>query len=240
MTQKISHGLAQILFLLAVLTGMALFGALTWADLEASFYFGYGLKGQTHLHLVCPYILTTDETGQVTAYVRNTTDRDLEPRLEVNLSGTLIRTERVQVQTAAGQTVPVRWPVGAGEVVFGHLIIVSVYQFQAFVLPSAAANCGVLYLNIHGLTGGQVLGIALGVSLAGMLAGLVLWSLANRPLKGLAFEQQRGMLFLAAAVALGLLFSLLGWWMASVLAFILSAFMVIILLTRYMLAPGLI
>jgi hypothetical protein len=47
-----------------------------------------------------------------------------------------------------------------------------------------------------------------------------------------------GMVFLSVIVAAGLFLSWIGWWGPGVLVFALASLMVIILLARYVLAPG--
>lgn len=237
MRSKFLRSTSLLLFFLGVVTAMLLFGSLTWASLEAAFYFGYGIQGVNNLDLDCPRLLTAADSASVTAMVRNTTDRDVEPRLEANISSNLLRSEEVQIQLPAGQSAPVTWQVGPTDVVFDHLIIVRIYQFQAFVLPSADANCGILFLDTPALSGAQVLAITISVSLFGTLAGLALWAAANQPLTGRPLDLLRGMLFLGGLCTFGLALSWIGLWVAGVLLFALAAFMLVILLTRYVLAP---
>jgi hypothetical protein len=223
-----------ILFVTGVLLGMALFGISIWADFESTFYFGYGVMGVKSLHLSCPLILTGADSKSVTAYIRNTTDRQVEPSIQTDISNILaVRSDRTPITVPAHQTAPFHWPLTAEDVVFGHLILVHIYQFQSYILPSADANCGILYLNLPGVTGMQVFLLALAGTLLGMVGGLALWSKNNRPLEGHSRRQMRGMIFLAAIVGLGLIFSWAGWWGAGILAFVVAALLLVILL-----APG--
>jgi hypothetical protein len=233
------RALGIILFFAGTLLGMALFGVSIWADLESSFYFGYGIKGNRTVNLSCPLIATAADDKSVTAYIQNTTDRPLEPSILVDVSNILaVRSERTKAAVPARQTVPVRWQLTSEDVVFGHLILVHVYQFQASVLPSADANCGILYLNLSNLSGRQVFTLALLGTMLGIIAGLALWARNSGPLEGQTHQQQLGMLFLSGIVAVGLILSWIGWWVPGLLAFVLAFLMVIILLARYVLAPG--
>ena len=223
-----------ILFVTGVLLGMALFGVSTWADFESTFYFGYGVTGVKSLHLSCPPILTSTESKSVTAYIRNTTDRQLEPSIQTDISNILaVRSDRTPITVPAHQTVPFRWALTNEDVVFGHLILVHIYQFQSFINPSADATCGILYLNLSGVTGMQIFLLALAGTLLGIVGGLVLWARNSEPLEGRTRRQMRGMIFLAAIVGLGLVFGWAGWWGAGILAFVVAALLLVILL-----APG--
>jgi hypothetical protein len=227
------------LFFAGALLGMALFGSSVWADLESAFYFGYGIKGNNAVKLSCPQILTAADRMSFGAKIQNTTDRPLEPSVQVDISNILaVRSDRSTVPVPAHQTVPASWPLSTEDVVFGHLILVQVYQYQVYILPSADANCGILFLNLTGLTGMQVFILALLGTLLGIGGGLALWAANSRPLEGAIRQQMLGMFFLSGIVAAGMVLTLIGWWGPGLLVFVLAAFMVIILLARYVLSPG--
>lgn len=233
------RALGLILFFTGVLLGMALFGSSVWADLESTFYFGFGIKGNNTVNLSCPPILTAAGNKSFTAYIQNTTVRQVEPSIQTDISNILaVRSDRTKITVAAYQTVPVSWRLTADDVVFGHLILVHVYQFQVFVLPSADANCGIVFLNLTDVTGMQVFILALLGTLLGIAGGLALWASNSRPLEGHIRQQMLGMVFLSVIVAVGMCLSWIGWWGPGVLVFALASFMVIILLARYVLAPG--
>ena len=233
------RALGLILFFAGILLGMGLFGSSVWADLESNFYFGYGVKGNKTVNLSCPPMLTVSDSKSFTAYIHNTTDRLVEPSIQTDISNILaVRSDRTKISVAANQTVPVSWQLTTDDVVFGHLILVHVYQFQAFVLPSADANCGILFLNLTGVTGMQVFILALLGTLLGIAGGLTLWASNSRPQEGHIRQQMLGMVFLSVIVAVGMLLSWIGWWGPGVLVFALASLMVIILLARYFLEPG--
>ena len=222
------------LFVVGVLLGMVLFGFSIWADFESTFYFGYGVVGSKTIHLSCPQIVTNADNKSFTAYIRNTTDRELEISIQTDISNILaVRTDRTKITIPAHQTAPFLWPLSTEDVVFGHLILVHIYQFQSFILPSADANCGILYLNLGGVTGMLVFLLVLIGTVLGIAGGFVLWARNSQPLEGPTRRQMLGMIFLAAVVGLGLVFSWVGWWGAGILAFVLAGLLLVILL-----APG--
>ena len=104
--------LGLILFFAGVLLGLCLAGGLTWANLEADFYFGFGIEGETSLKMACPLVMTTAETGQVTITLLNPSGRQVEPLVQVDISGPIIgSTSREHIQIAAGTSQSASWPV---------------------------------------------------------------------------------------------------------------------------------
>jgi hypothetical protein len=234
---KSLNTLALILFFMGVLVGMALFAGLTWANLEASFYFGYNGGADTKLRLSCPRILTARETGTVTALVTNKSERVITPSMDAQISGPILTMTRTNSAIEPGKTIRVEWKVNAEDVEYGHLIMVQVYQNSYATTPSAMATCGTLFLNIPGSTGNQVYFITLAISLFGMIGGLGLWLLTAWPLTGKSVEQMGGMVFLAVVTLLGILFGSLGSWALGVFCLVISLFMVVVLTGRRLSAP---
>jgi hypothetical protein len=231
--------LGLILFFIGVFLGMILFGGSIWADFESTFYFGYGVKGNNAIDLSCPLIMTSADRKSVTATISNTTDRLVEPSIQMDVSNILaVRSERTSIAVASHQSVPVHWQLTKEDVVFGHLILIHVYQFQAYVLPSADANCGIMFLFLDNMTGMQVFILLLLGSLLGISGGLGLWGIYSRPLEGHNRQQFIGMVFLSIIIAVGMILSWIGWWGPGVLVFFLTSLMVIVLMARYVLAPG--
>jgi hypothetical protein len=235
---KLLRASGFIIFLIGILLGMILFGSLTWAGLESSFYFGFGIKGTRHLNLACPLILTASDAGSVTAYVENTTDRDATPSIQVDISNViLVRSERAKITVAAGKTAPLVRELTAEDVVFGSLILVHMYEFQAFTLPSASANCGIVYLNITGLSGTSLFFLTLFLTLLVSAGGYSLWAFGSRPLEGRAREQMFAMLAMGAIVLAGILLAWVGWWGPCVIIFALGLLLLVAILARYIALP---
>jgi hypothetical protein len=219
-------------FFAGALLGMVLFGSLVWANLEADFYFGFGIKGETALNLTCPLIMTSPETGDVTATITNATNRTVEPLIQTDISSPILTTLRERVSIEAGEVKPVVWKVDAGDVAFGHLILVKVYQFNSLSLKSASATCGTLFLDFPNLTGKQIYVLALLTSLFAMIGGVLLRVLGIRPIDGRVAEEMKGMILLTVVVCIGILFGSLGWWMPGVFVMAISLLLTAILIGR--------
>ena len=229
---KILGGLGLALFFTGVLLGMAFFAVLTWASLEASFYFGYNGGAETKLRLACPYIMTPQDSGSVTATVVNKVEKTISPVFQADFSGPMLRSIRTQPSIDPAKTREIQWAISAQDVDYGSLIMVQVYQYSSYKTPTAMATCGTLFLNLPTLTGMEIYILALVLSLLGITAGILLWLINNRPVTGRKREYLGGILFLTAIVLLGILFGSLGQWMLGVFALGLSLLMFVIQLVR--------
>ena len=228
----IFRNLGLILFFAGILLGMLLFGGLTWAHLEAGFYFGFGVQGETALKLTCPHIMAPAETGQVTITLANPSDRKVEPLVQVDVSGPLGRSLRERLPVEAGTTRVASWEVGARDLAFGHLILVKIYQFQSLGLSSADGSCGILVLNLAGLSGEAIYYLTAAISLLAGAIGFILWAVSHRLNREPIPHEAGGMLLLAAIVGIGVVVGTLGWWMAGLLAMAASLLLTVILIAR--------
>jgi hypothetical protein len=229
---KILSAVGWVLFFAGILLGIILFAGLTWANLEANFYFGYNGGADTKLRITCPHILTPRDSGIVTATVTNRTDKVIKPALEAQLSGPILQTARTVPSIEPGQTRLVTWPVTPDNVAFGHLVMAQVYQFASYETGTAMADCGALFLYTPRLTGMEIYIFVLVVSLVMAAAGFILWLLGNRSLPEKSIEHMWGMVLLAAVVLLGILFGSLGQWILGMFAFFLSVLVFVIQVTR--------
>jgi len=229
---KILSAVGWVLFFAGILLGIILFAGLTWANLEANFYFGYNGGADTKLRITCPHILTPRDSGIVTATVTNRTDKVIKPALEAQLSGPILQTARTVPSIEPGQTRLVTWPVTPDNVAFGHLVMAQVYQFASYKTGTAMADCGALFLYTPRLTGMEIYIFVLVVSLVMAATGFVLWLLGNRSLPEKSIERMWGMVLLAAVVLLGILFGSLGQWILGMFAFFLSVLVFVIQVTR--------
>jgi hypothetical protein len=225
--------LGLILFFAGVLLGLSLAGGLTWANLEADFYFGFGIEGDTSLRMACPLVMTAAETGQVSIVLQNPSDRLVEPLVQVDISGPIIgTTSREHIQVAAGTSQSASWPVDREDVAFGHLILAKVYQFAALSLPSADDTCGILVLDVPGLSGKQLYLLVLVASGLAAAIGYLLWAASYRTRQEAVPNETGGLLLLAGIVAVGILIGSLGWWMPGLLAVAASLLLTAILISR--------
>jgi hypothetical protein len=233
---KILGGLGLVLFFAGVLFGMVFFTSLTWANLEASFYFGFNGGADTKLRLTCPHIMTPQDNGSVTATITNKVEKIIKPILQADFSGPMLRSIRTQPSIDPGKTQEIKWAISAQDVDYGHLIMVQVYQYSSYKTSTATATCGTLFLNLPALTGMEIYILALVLSLLGIAIGFALWLISNRPITGRSLQHLWGMILLAVVVLLGILFGSLGLWIFGTFALALSLLMLISLVSRWLMS----
>jgi hypothetical protein len=231
---KILNTLGFILFFAGVLSSMVFSVGLIWANLEANFYFGFNGGAEAKLRLSCPHIMTPQDSSSVTATISNKVDKTIEPILQADFSGPMLRSLRTKASIGPGKTQQIRWAISAEDVDFGHLIMAQVYQYSSYKTSTATATCGTLYLTIPALTGVQVYILVLVVSLLGIATGIALWLMGNWKPKERSAERLWGMTFLTVVTLVGILFGSMGLWLLGIFAVALSLLMVISQVGRWL------
>ena len=211
-----------VLFSFGVLLGMALIAVTTWTDLEA-YFFDSTLASQgggSLKSLQGPVLVTSSEIGTVKATIKNTADKPVELRLRAHITDgfvTLMREVNSVLPLEPGEKKTAEFYVTADDATNNWLILVRVLQFKYYPLPSRQASCGVLFLDVPFLTGAQLLGLAIAVTLLSMFGGIALWSAGNWPLNRTAQTTARTMGILTIALLVGFVVSFLGSWLLGAL-----------------------
>ncbi len=220
--------LGLVFFWIGVLLGLALAAFTTWAGLEADFYFGFGVPADAGLSsLNCPWMITKPETGVVSMSINNTTTRTIEPSVDVTISNEgMMRQISLNPSIAAGQKQRLDWNVTTGDMVFGHLILVEVYQYAISTLPSRHGTCGILVLGLPGLPGDLLYILTMAISLICIAAGGWIWFANNRPLEKRVLDITRAMIFLAAIVLAAMVAGTLGIWGVSLVCVLLAVLLI--------------
>ncbi len=221
--------LGILLFALGLLAGMALAAGAVWGDLEASLFHS-ARRGDASLRgLRCPVILTTAETGAIRATLTNPLDRAATFNLRTYISEgfvSLFREERARVPLEPGEKERLEWPVTAEDAAYGRVILARVQVMGQYPLPARQGACGILVFDLPSVTGGQVLAVVLAASLLLLAGGAGLWLAANRPLAGQRLEVARALGALGASVVVALVTSLLGLWVAGLLALVATVLLI--------------
>lgn len=232
--------LGVLLFALGVLAGITFSAAAVWGDLEASLFDSSGSSEEPLRTLRCPVLITRGETGAVTAAFTNTGTRPVDRAVRVHISMglvTMMREERLQLPLAPGETQRLSWPVDAADAAYGGLFILArVNTLRQSPLPAQTGSCGILVLDVPGVSGAAIVATWLGFSLAGMFGGGWLWVSANRPRVWRGRSTPYIMGALVAAVMAGIIFGLLGLWVQGVLTLALILMLLISVFAQAMLA----
>lgn len=216
-----------LVFFLGVLLGIFLTVSAAWADLEAIFYGFDSFGGKSLSTLHCPVFMTTTETGRVSVTLRNPEKKKIEPLLRADFSSPgPYRQVKIRLPLEPGEKKTYTWTVTKEDVDLGFFILVKVFTYAAASLPFQEATCGILVLNLPGLTGQQVLIASLGLMILGLIFGLVLWQSSYPFLRDRSLEVAWAMRLLAGVILLGVLSSLKGWLLIGILMLILSILLI--------------
>ncbi len=226
---KLSRSLGIVFFSCGILVDILFFALLSWPGLEAYDYFGYQPAEAALTSLKCPFVLTTHESGEVTATYSNPSRLTFTPQFRVEISSPDLsnRTVNSVPAIAPGETKELHWAITSNDVVYGHLILAEVYVSPVYNTPDREGRCGSLWVDIPQLTGMQIFA---GVLVAGLLltgSGWGLWIASNRPKRGSEPDYTGAMLALTAVVLLGMIAGMMGWWLMGVGCLVLSILLIL-------------
>jgi hypothetical protein len=230
--------LGVLIFSAGILLGLALSATAVWGDLEAM-QFDRDLtllRDASLTTLRCPVILDREETGTVHATFKNSLDRPVILLIRAHVSRylTLLREDVVRLPLEAGEKQSLQWTVDAEDIVYEHLILVKVHQHRRYPLPGRTGSCGMVVLDLRGLTGTQVVVAAVVGSLLAIALGLGLWTVTAGPLTGSNLEVVRAMALVTVGAVFTMLASLLGWWMWGGLALVASILLIGAVIGHYL------
>jgi len=224
-----------VLFWVGVLLGMALAAGAVWADIEATFY-GFSKMGDKPLNLRCPIFVTAAEPGEIASSFKNPTEKQMQIMARTDVSGHGgIRTANTTVTLAPGEKKELRWPVTSEDVNLGFFILAKVSSFPAYPFPFRESMCGMLFIRTTALSGNQIFVLLVVASLVSMAAGLVLWQVSNKPLRGRTISATWAMRVLAAIVVIGMFVAFQGWWAVGIITIVLMVLMIVAMM--YFAAP---
>jgi len=175
--------------------------------------------------------MMTSEVGTITLTLKNPTDRPVQFAAQADISNPgLAREERTSVLLAPGEKKRVDWTVTSADVDLGFFIFVKPATYPTYPYPYRQSTCGILVLNIPGLTGNLVFSLALVVSVLSLLSGMSLWIAGNQPLEGRRRDTTAAMAFLAVIALGALLARTMGAWMAGVILLALAVLTITLIL----------
>lgn len=219
--------LSVVIFAIGALLGTILVAITVWTDFEA-ILFDPGIQEDTRLRsLRCPTVITSKETGTISARVKNSLDRSTDFFVRAHISHgyvTLMREVNAQLSLDPGESERLTWEINKDDAAFGSLVLFKVTVKGSYPLPTRQGTCGVLVIDAPYLSGGQIYGLGLAISLISMVAGGTLWIINNPHVLDPQIQLTRAMAFLTISIIVGIIVSLVGWWLLGAL------FLVVILL----------
>jgi hypothetical protein len=231
-----SRSLGLFLFAIGLILGLIYQAGSVWADFEASIFDSVLPANWADSVLEsysCPLVINSQETATITASFTNTTERDANLRIRLHISDglvTLFREENTILPIAPGSTQQGEWIVYPKNAAWGHFILVRIFQFRAYKIPSRSASCGVLVFDLFNLSGNQIVILLILASLLGMLGGIVLFVYANQPLRSRNLSIGVAMILLVILGITGILVSFFGGWVSGAGILLITVLLLIALL----------
>jgi len=226
--------LSAVLFCLGLLLGGAFTVATVWADLEAALFDPSLDADEALSSLRCPVLITGQETGQVSATFANSSSRALLRTVRAHISYgfvTLMREEEEQFTLEPGESRRLEWAVTAEDAAWRHFVLVRINELRNSPLPSRTGTCGILVLNVPGLSGNQVVFLAGATAVLSMIVGVVLWAAGRRAASKQVPDLTRSMSVLVALMLAAMVISSRGQWMVGGLLLIFSALILVTMVT---------
>ncbi len=219
------------IFLAGVLLGIILAALTVWGDFEAMSYFYTGAGYAGFNGLKCPALLSHDEVATVSARLDNSTDGDIEPYYQVEVSG-IAGTRKLenQVTVPAHSSKTVQWTVSSADLDLGSFVMVKMDILPMAGYSTREATCGMVVLNLGGLSGSLVVDCGLALSLLAILVGLVLREMGPEPLGGKELSLRNGLRATGVVTCLALFAALSGSWLFGVLFSAVTILLLVILL----------
>ncbi len=228
--------LALALYVIGLLLMMVVAAITIWPEMEAAVFDRRLVREERLDALRCPPAVTPSEDAALTATFTNEQERDLAFRAQALISyRSAVVMDEVNhwVELAPGETSVVRWPLEPESAAFGRIILASVHVSSRGSTPPQHRSCGVMVLQLPGLSGTQyVAGMAIGGLLA-LAASAFVWR-DERPLARERTETAirpetvaRRLALLAAGVAGAMVAGLLNLWALGGLLLVLSAVLLV-------------
>ena len=225
-----------LLFLTGVLLDIAISAGVLWGELEARSNTSSSVN--SGLSMACPHLLAFHETGVVRASVTNTLDQDSQPMVTAQISqsnGTQQTSETLRL--APHESKIVQWKVDASNILYGRLILVSVLQGKYQDLPARQGSCGILFLNLFGMNGREMIVLLCLASFALLVVGAVTWMRAHLPLNSRDENIARAFGSLGGLATMGLVAALLRWWGLIIILDAVALILIVVIFTELLFNP---
>ncbi len=194
------------IFMIGAILGLFLVVAAFLQDTE-SIVFSALVSGDETLHsLSCPAVITTSETGTVSAKMTNPSDRPIERSVRTHITQgylTYIREFQEKYPLQPGDSKIIEWTVYPEDAAYGYLVLVKVFMFPNGTIPSAVGACGIVVLDFPYLKGWQILAVWIAASILPMGIGLREYYLNNRPIRNKKLTLMRSLSTITATLILG-------------------------------------
>lgn len=229
LSEKTIHKFSFILFYLGVIIGLLLYAGAAWADYESILFDVQVSADKPAWSLKCPIMISPQETGQIRYSIKNNGEKKVERRMQVHISHgyvSYIDEEWVSVELQPGESKSLSWDFNAENAAWERMVLMRLYILSRYPLPSQTSTCGVLVMDILGLSGGLITGLACIFSVLWMGLGIYLYRGAAGSIK--KPETARILMTTCGIVVFGLISALAGWWVFEILAVVGSILLILV------------
>jgi hypothetical protein len=219
--------LSRAAFFVGIIMAFVLSIIAIWNNIESTSYYFRGVKYPQFPGLRCPVMIAPTETGIVTAVFNNPTDKEDNFFYRAEISGKGYSTRQVegQIGVPARETRSVQLTVDANDVDLLFFILVKMSILPNALHKSQEAVCGIMLVNILGLTGTQIFTIAIFLSFTGMAIGLGIWQQAGDKSDS---DIPRVVQVLGFVVILALFAASMNWWTPAIVLSVLTILLMVI------------
>ena len=206
---------SRAFFFLSVVIGLILSVIAIWNNLESTSYFFTGVKHDAFKGLRCPIMIAPSEKGIVTAVFNNSTGEEDNFYYRAQISGKAFFTRTIEDHIAVPphQAKSVRLSVDANDIDLLFFIFIKMTILPNSVRSTQETTCGIMVINLLGLTGSQISMSAIFICFAAMAIGLGLWpQTSDKDRLGVRYIVPT----LGFVVLLTLLTTSLGWYAVAV------------------------
>lgn len=236
-------GLYAGLFLFAVglIIGLVFNGLAVWGDLEGMSFWGYpesisfdsSLTAEARISkLKCPVMITPGETGTIKTTISNPNDFAIKPWVQVHLSmpgvpENMVR-QKQEIALEPGEKRELSWEVTTENTIHNRAVMARVYLLLTELHPPARTqHCGIISAKLGNLTGVQLLGGTISLSLTLLASGTYIWWRSSTVTMKRENRVLKFMLWLSAMMIVCTLTSLLGFWVLGLIILILALLLLI-------------
>lgn len=229
---KSKHNISGIVFFFGIFVGLALAAIPIWSAFEAQAYYFTGETFEPFNGLHCPMLMTTSETKTITATFDNPSNQEIQPYYQVVTSGPLPQKFENQFSIPPHTSKTVQWTVDENEIDMESFAFSKIEILPDSDHSTRRAICGIMMLNVPGLSGDQIFWLLFIISLLAITIGFVMWERSLDQTKDSSVALQRAMQFMGVAVLLAMLTAFMGWWLVG-LAFGIIVILLMVISLRF-------
>lgn len=228
---------AIVFYVIGILLTLTLAVIGVWPEFEAIFFDITIPADESLTTLRCPMVITPGDEATISASFTNPREKPINLFVKAHISQnylTMLRESNHELNLNEGETEELKWAVPADDAVYDRFVFARVHSLRTSGIPSRQKACGILVLNVPGLSGNQIIiGLLLG-SILFLGFGAFLWLQTVMPLSERDKQITIGLGIILVMVVLSSITSLLGLWIVSAVLFFFVLLVCVAMLEHYL------